>query len=266
MYIIEIITPGSCLNYEDDDWCWRVQQQLFWMKGQLFDANTSLNLFIQSQQENIARTVARASSDKAEWDRDYQRRREIERRLEIEKGGRLSFQDREEISFEAETTFKREKWCAGHVPLELLINIPTLHAKSFLYALDGFSKFFKVLTNIDGVPPEVGIIYSRMTATFPDLLNIRNSAHHPEDRARGLNAAMKPMDVKSFDTGEIRSDGGVVMLGGLSGSRFGATKADGHFGEVDISLESLLSLLNIFHALLDAFSWRGPKSHSPSAL
>jgi hypothetical protein len=39
--------------------------------------------------------------------------------------------------------------------------------------------------------------------------------------------------------------------------------ADGHYGEVDVSPESMEKLQKIFQEVLMSFKWRGPLQHEP---
>lgn len=40
--------------------------------------------------------------------------------------------------------------------------------------------------------------------------------------------------------------------------------ADGHFGEVDVSPESMEKLKSIIQKTFNAFEWEGPKQHLPT--
>ena len=55
------------------------------------------------------------------------------------------------------------------------------------------------------------------------------------------------------------------MLNCLNGSSYGSTMSDGHYGEVDVSPESMIKLQEILQAVLQAFKWKGPRQHMPSA-
>ena len=49
MFVFEIIVPGTWLDYEDSDWTWKIQNQLYSLQSQFFEANLALNLFISAQ-------------------------------------------------------------------------------------------------------------------------------------------------------------------------------------------------------------------------
>ncbi|MXF14398.1 hypothetical protein FQ010_27010, partial [Escherichia coli] len=76
---------------------------------------------------------------------------------------------------------------------------------------------------------------------FPDLRGVRNSTQHREDRARGLGVGRepKPLNLQPISNTFINAPQGALILNNLNGTKFGSTMSDGHYGEVDISPESL---------------------------
>ena len=262
MFVFEIITPGAWLDYEDRDWSGRIQSQLDSLKSQFFEANTALNLFANAQ-------LMRPSFLNYEnLERDSQRRTEIRRTIEQERAGLETSQDWNEIYFETEVVFKREKWSKGEVPREFEHNLPFIYARAFLYALDSFDKFLNVLANEVHVPEQVKALHTHISQAFPHLRGVRNTAQHLEDRARGLGAGRnpQPLDLKPVTNGLINApDGGCLVLNSLNGSKYGSTMSDGHYGEVDVSVESMQQLQQIFQNVLQSFRWRGAKQHAPSA-
>jgi len=104
MFVFEIVTPGTWLDYDDRDWSWRIQNQIQSLESQFFVANTALNLFVHTQ------SIRPSFADRENWERDSQRRSEIQRAIEQERGGFQSRDDWDEMHFEADVRFKREKW------------------------------------------------------------------------------------------------------------------------------------------------------------
>ena len=49
MFVFEITTPGTRLDYEDRDWSWKIENQLHSLESQFFEANAALNLFIHTK-------------------------------------------------------------------------------------------------------------------------------------------------------------------------------------------------------------------------
>ena len=262
MYVFEIITPGTWLKSEDQDWSWRIGNLLHSLKSQYFEANLALNLFTE------ARSSRPSFAYGENWERDAQRRSEIRQAVEQKYGGFHGHENWDEIQFETEVRFKREKWSNGNQPREFEHNLPSIYARAFLYAIDSFDKFLKVLSREEGVPQILSELHAQIDEIFPDLRGVRNTAQHLEDRSRGLGAGKNPMplDLKPLENNIVSApNGGVLILNALHGSKYGSTMADGHYGEVDISPGSMERLQKILQQTLEVFEWHGPKQHSPSA-
>jgi hypothetical protein len=262
MYIFEITTPGTWLDHDDREWAWRIEGQLQSLQSQFFEANAALNLFASAQ------SIRPSFASPEMWERDSQRRSEIRRAVEQERGSCMSHENWEDIHFESEVRFKREKWANGGIPREFEHNLPFLYARAFLYALDAFDKFLGVLAKEANVPPEVAHLHARIAEDFPNLRGVRNTAQHLEDRARGLGAGKnpQPLELKPITNNFINAPGGgVLVLNSLNGTRYGSTMSDGHYGEIDVSPESMQRLQAVLQELLLLFKWRGPRQHAPGA-
>lgn len=260
MYIFEITKPGTWLETDDREWSWEIEGILRNLEGQFYEANLALNMFLQT----ISRD--RSHSFREQWEADANRKAEIRREIESQYGKPYDHGNWDEIHFHTEVTFKREQWQAGRMPREFEHNQAFMHARSFLYALDLFDKFLSVLISQPRVPENISELYEKFGASFPDLRGVRNTAQHMEDRSRGLGAGRnpKPLDLKPIDNQMIKSEGGALVLNCLNGTKYGNTMADGHYGEVDVSPESMESLRFVFQKILDSFEWKGPKNHLPS--
>lgn len=262
MYIFEITTPGTWLDYPDRDWSWNIEGLLRNLQTQFYEANTALNLFEQAQAQQSS------SFTKEQWQADSDRRSEIRSAVEAELGFNFSPESWHRISHETEVRFKREKWVNGHVPREFERNTVSIYARAFVYALDGFDKFLGVLAAEPGVPPRIIELSDKIDSMYPDLRGVRNTAQHLEDRSRGLGAGRnpKPMTLQPVENRLINAPGGgVLVLNALNGNRFGCTMSDGHYGEVEISPQALQLLSNLIHEVVQCFTWRGPAQHAPSA-
>lgn len=262
MYIFEVTTPGTWLDYPDREWAWKIQGLLQNLQAQFYEANTALNLFEQTQVETSSHFT------REQWQADSDRRSQIRRELEAELGFDHSSQSWDRISRETEVRFKREKWGNGHIPRELERNEISIFARAFVYAIDGFDKFLSVLAAEPGVPSKFAELAERIESMFPDLRGVRNTAQHLEDRSRGLGAGRnpKPMTLQPVENQLIGAPGGgVLVLNSLNGNKFGCTKSDGHYGEVEISPQALQLLSALLHEVLQSFQWKGPVQHAPSA-
>jgi hypothetical protein len=259
MIVFEVVTPGTRLDYEDRDWAWRTQGLLQSLQSQFFEANTALNLFID------ALSIRRPFVDRKNWERDSEHRSEIRYAIQQERGGFQSWENWDEIHFETEVRFKREKWANGSVPREFEHNLTFTYARAFLYALDAFDKFLGVLAK-EGVPAEVATHHAKIADAFPHLRGVRNTAQHLEDRARGLGAGRnpQPLELKPIKNEFANTPGGVLILNALNGSKYGSTMSDGHYGEIDVPPESMQRLKDILEAVLTSFKWSGPRQHAPT--
>lgn len=262
MYIFEVTTPGTWLDYPDRDWTWKIEGLLRNLQAQFYEANTALNLFEQ------ARSQQSSQCTREQWQADADRRSQIRREVEAELGFESSRDSWERISQETDVRFKREKWSNGHIPRELERNVVSIFARAFVYALDGFDKFLGVLAAEPGVPGNLSDLSAELGSNFPSLRGVRNTTQHLEDRSRGLGAGRspKPMTLQPVENRLISAPGGgVLVLNALNGNRFGCTMSDGHYGEVEVSPQSLQTLCGLLHKALNSFQWKGPVQNGPSA-
>ncbi|MBX9474142.1 hypothetical protein J8Z83_05410 [Yersinia enterocolitica] len=260
MYIFEILKPGTWLESDDHEWSWEVEGLLRNLESQFYEANLALNLFLTSMNQNNEHPILE------QWQLDNARRYEIKKELENKHLNPYDHNTWDEIQLETEIRFKREKWSKGQLPREFIHNQPLINARIFLYALDSFDKLLKVLKNYRDVPELIADLHCELRQYFPDLLGVRNTAHHIEDRSRGLDASRppQPLELKPVDNQMVKSDSGVLILNSLNGTKYGNTMANGHYGEVDVSPASMEILRSILQRLLDSFEWKGPKTHLPN--
>ena len=259
VYIFELVIPGTWLDYEDQGWSGKVGGLLDNLQSQFFEANLALNLFSNSHQAQDF-----PFPDREKWEQDAQLRRQIQLTVEQERSRIDAIGDWEEIRHETEIRFKRAQWEKGAIPREFQQKTPLLYARCFLYALDGFDKFLRVLAEIENAPSELAMSRQRMASLFPSLRGVRDSAQHLEDRARALGRDRKPLALKPVDNEMVKAPGGVLILNSLNGSKYGSTMSDGHYGEVDVSPESMTALLGLLTDVLNAFNWTGPRQHKPN--
>jgi hypothetical protein len=260
VYIFEIIKPGTWLDCDDREWSWEIEGLLRSMEGQFYEANLALNMFLHT----ISRD--RSNHSREQWEADSKRRSEIRREIESTLENPHDHNKWDEINLNTEIQFKREQWQLGRMPREFEHNQAFMHARAFLYALDSFDKFLKVLKSSPNIPQQITQIHEKLGTVFPDLRGVRNTSQHMEDRSRGLGAGRnpKPLELKPIDNQMIKAEGGALVLNCLNGTKYGNTMADGHYGEVDVSPDSMAALREIFQEVLDAFAWKGSKSHLPS--
>ncbi len=263
MLIYEVTKPGTWIVHEDQNWAFEVESLLRHIESKFYEANLTINLFLES----ISYHQPFPNLD--QYLSDSERKRVIQTEIEKDYPEPYDLEVHDEIYLKTEVQFKREKWQAGELPREFTNSQKFIYAKAFLYALDSFDKFMKVLKNKEGTPEIIAELHNEISEKFPDLRGVRNTAQHMEDRARGLGAGSKgrppkPLDLKPIDNQFAKGDGGLLVLNSLIGTKYGSTMADGHYGEVDVSPDSMNHLHSIFDRLLNAFEWKGPKVHLPS--
>jgi hypothetical protein len=141
----------------------------------------------------------------------------------------------------------------------------TLHARSFLYALDSIEKSIRVLSRQANTPQAVEDTLQEWTAFFEDVKGIRDTSHHLEDRVRGKGRTGKggrqpdiepqPMSIPGHFNS---SEGAMIALESFMGPRrFGSTTADGVYREIEVSEVWLIHAASIVQAVLDAYQWEG---------
>lgn len=255
MWIFELVRPGTWLELPDQDNKMDIETILLYLQTEFFEANLALNLFSQAIQR-----LPVPSQD--EWEAVNRRRSEIRQALEAE----LENSDQGEISFQTDVILKHEQWQNGKVPSLFENRKVFIYAKAFLSALDTFGKFLGVLEGISGVPAEeISSIHVDFNQHFPDLRKVVNSNRHKEDRSRGLGVSKNSkMVLQPIQNDFIHAPaGGVLLLDTLNGSRYGNTTADGIYGEVDVSRDSMEKLQSILQRIYNSFSWKGAREHLP---
>lgn len=261
MVIFELTRPGLSLVGNEQESVFMMQTLLSHLETAFFEANIALNLF-------DAASIRQLTSNKRsneQWEKDRERRSEIE--LLVRKEMNLQPYDRhEDIRFEVDVRFKREKWAQGDLPWELKHTEIFVHAKSFLYAMDTMYKLLGVLSNEEGAPKQLQELHKQIEVEFPDLKGVRNSTQHLEDRARGLDDSRPPKKIKfkAVENEFFYSPEGALMINNILNTKFGTTMAKGRYGEVDVCFESLAKINVIIQSALNAFEWTGPRCHLPN--
>lgn len=252
MHIFDLTIPGTWLVHRDSQERFELRTMINHLQHQFYEANVALNLFSQFDPEQ---------TNLSDWEQDFRRKSEL-RRIILAQRGTLE-NNMDDIDFEVDVHFKREQWSQGIMPIEFLGSKRLIYARAFLYALDRFDKFLTELSKSPGAHAELKILALRVIATFPHLRKVRNSSQHLEDRARGLDQYKRPLKLRPVNNGFVTSSHGTLILDSLNGSKYGATMHDGHYGEIDVSIESMTRLQEIMQDVLDSFIWKGAKTYLP---
>ncbi|WP_186132487.1 hypothetical protein [Burkholderia gladioli] len=257
--IFELTIPGRWLVMEDRRASWEITNFIDHIKGAFFSANISLCDF------NNSETMSRAMHDKSDRlaMREERRRRSSEmyekRSVQL---GRLGGKRASELMDEIDLDIRREDWARGIEPDVFTHKRSFIYAKSFVYSLDDFSNFLKIFSSMDQVPSSISLIYKELLEKFPALRGVRNAAHHPEDRMRGIKFEKGRevlIDIKEIDNGILRSPAGSgnIINENLFGTQFAVLTTDGTQGSIDISPSTLAYFRDIFHLIVNEFKWKG---------
>lgn len=257
MYILELEYPGTWLDYEDQDWSWKVRNLISLLESQFTEATLALGLFSEESLRSDRIPL------KEQWEADSEKRRLLSDKLIKEIGIEKYYQHYQEISEYVDIEVRRQNWEAGQLPQAYCHYFIFIYAKTFLYSVDSIGKILKVIAEINGVSDAVANVAKEFKEYFSTLHEIRNSSQHIEDRARGLDRNKKALKLKPIKNNMIHSEGGALILNCLNGNRYGNTMADGHYGEVEVSINSLVFIRDSIQKLINGFNWKGPKEYYP---
>jgi hypothetical protein len=264
MYIFEISKPGTWLEgIPDDQERWETESLIRLLINCIEDAAVSLASFEECM-SNSSGDFERLMEQR---EADSERMRSISARLEAELPPNLAPQERfaayDSIREFAAVQAKREAWSSGRIPDSYVHRRPFIHAKSFLYALDTLHKALKLLSKTPSAPAEVAEALAELDTAFPTLISVRDSAHHVEDRVQG-KAWKRRIDLKPVENEAISApSGGALIVDMLNDNRYGGTLADGTYGEVEVSAESVAIAQQSLQRVVESYSWSGPSDHLP---
>jgi hypothetical protein len=260
MRVFELRYPGTWLDGLDPDLSHSTQSLLHVLDSHIADAAVGLALFDEAH--NIEHRPTFGGHDRYEHVSALQAVLEAELPPDLTPEER--WQQQSEIREIVDTRVRRAEWHAGRTPNGYTFRLPFIHAHTVLYALDGVSKALGVLKKTKGLPLGVGGAADEFATSLPSVVEIRNSAHHVEDRARQQNKGGKKIDLKPVQNSMIQAPGGgALILSSLNNNRLGYTLDDGYYGEVEISEASVAAAQSAVQRALDSFSWRGPSRTVP---
>lgn len=259
MYILELIKPGSWLEHKfiGEDKNFELSGLLNSLIENFYEANLCLNLF--SQEREYREKIHSSDYIEAERKKESDFHREASEQIRGQ-FDHLPFMERHG---EEDIYIKRLKWSSGIHPKQFQSKKIFLYAKSFLFAIDNFSKLLNVISSKQYNPPhEVHVAITNLAVIFPNLRGIRNSSHHGEDILRGLGmirGKLTPFKPLPIDNGSIKTEGGALLTNSLNNNNYGQTLGDGTFEEIEISFEKLDEVKVCLQSILDCYSWRGYK-------
>jgi hypothetical protein len=135
--------------------------------------------------------------------------------------------------------------CAhGHADVAYGYRLACIHAHTVLYALDGVQKALSKLAEIPGVPARLAEVRDAYQEALPSVVEVRNSAHHREDRVTGVGSRNRRLDPHNL-----------LITGRLGPTTLGYTLGDGSYGEVEISRESVGMAWAAIQYAIEALPW-----------
>jgi hypothetical protein len=274
----ELQIPGTWVNLPDRPASSEVGRLVSTIESAFLDLTLALVLFESAQAEDQAHGQPELS--RAAWLADREKHKEILEALEQQErepavryesvADMVRANERSAARYhEADRLLMLQHWDEGTLPRPLTHKLPFLYAKSFLFTADSIGRLLAKLAERPDLPCEVACACNSFYDWFPDLREVRNSTVHIEDRARGVKESRKGkpdkmLDLKPVAKGSILSTGPVLVLGNLSGNRFGCTMANGHYGEMEISADSLGIVRDLLEEAFANIPWTGNARHTPS--
>jgi len=258
MFIFEIVRPGSWLVTDDKDWRFKITALIDQLSSSFFEANIALNKFTEFNEVQIPSHEERLAT----FYKNSDKRSEIRKKI-CEETGLNEIKDGHELHFLIERRFNIERWANGEPPEVFKSCEMRIYANAFLFALDNIFETLKKLAREPGVPESVTKIYDDAIGLFPGLRQVRNSAHHLEDRVRFIGDNHKPIKIKPFETKTVKSTGQAMVIGMIEGNNYGFTMGDGKFGSIPVSPETLSMIQKVVQDVYEAFEWKGIKEHMP---
>jgi hypothetical protein len=155
----------------------------------------------------------------------------------------------------------RRKSIAGDVPRAQADLLVPIFAEAFVFSLDNVGRVLALLADSPCASPAVAAARDEFSSAFPDLVGVRNTSHHLEDRARRrdrrnrrIKLAATTQQMGSWDAT------GVLVLSSFSGDRFFATTEAGSLGQVEVNAQSLHTAVTAIQKAINGFPWIGPAS------
>lgn len=149
---------------------------------------------------------------------------------------------------------RRQEWAQGIMPDDYKRQLPFVYAHEVLYALDTIGCLIKVLAEITE-RAEVIAAEKDFKAWLPNVRDIRNSAHHMEDRIRGLQTGGKPIDLQAVNNESFNAPQGTLSLNNIFNDKLGYTAGDGNYYQIEISVATVTKAQKAIQRAIDGLEW-----------
>jgi hypothetical protein len=269
VHVFELTWPGGFLQGLPDDEVMAVEALLRKLEGALAGAAVGLCLF-EEQMVTFRDRMREEFAEHLEYmdavsELAARYRREPSPNRSIDKYGRVLDDSHDRASRD----LARARWEAGNWPKAYIWRLPEIHARTVIYSLDEIGKTIAALAAMPNMPEGVTEAKAAFEREFPALVALRNSAHHEEDRIRGMagpaGGKKRPIVPQPITSASIEAPGGgLLVLGNVANDQYGATTADGSFKELGINRATVEAAQQIIQKVLNSFSWKGSPSRSPA--
>lgn len=256
-----IIKPGSQLVLDDEDKAWKLQNSIDDLLRFLGDVVLALEQYDHARNERLTRANDRAARLVARERREI---REGELRAELaQQFGTDQYDD--EVRFQTELRLREEEWTRS-LPSNLAHRLTFYHSRAFIFAVDILLKWMSIVSaQCKDAGCDVTQILASVLEKIPNLVKVRDSAYHIEDRSRGLDRYGRPVSWVGPDKapGQGRPLGWVYVEN-LINDRYETMLEDGTVGSVEVTEATLRVLEVAVQEMINALEWGGPKEIWPS--
>jgi hypothetical protein len=145
--------------------------------------------------------------------------------------------------------------------------LPKIFARTYVLALKRAWGAIQQLKEIPSVSPQAKAALDQLKAAFPNLVSVRNTSAHIEERAAGKGKVGGP--TQKFVPhavnvpGIIAAPGMAIFLEILNGDDFASTGADGSYACVPVTTASFDQFVRIYQEFVDKLPWNGPPHTVP---
>ena len=220
--IVELVRRGFFLEGLDEEVGRDADALCHLMADRITDAVFSLGLFEEAWAAREQR------SDTWERDREAERAREQELAAANPPPPHDSWDARkrweDDLRDQAKRDVVRAKWAAGALPEAYQGRLPSVHARAFVLALAQISRALSAMAKLDTGDAQREIVAARdgFRQALPNVVPVRDSIEHAEDRMRSLNKKGQPLALAPIDNQLINAPGGGVLVSdSLNGRLYG---------------------------------------------
>lgn len=271
-HIAELIYPGYFLIYPSNNTSVSNQNAnlspiIGALENALYEVAISLTFFEETRHLGRMRRITEPDYE-AHWnERLFQIMSEIEPNIPVD--NLIMHRNYQQIREQAEIQVRQEQWKSGRMPESYERQMKFIYAKSFIYALERIKKLFDaLLAELKNPIEEQHVLETVQTVrrdfreAFPNLVGVRDTTAHFEDRIRSLKKRGLPLDLKPLSIEGFEAPQGALILDQITGNRYGGIMVDGEYGEIEISAQSLEIVQNFIQTTIDAFQWQGERHSS----